>query len=204
LTTKVRLNGEDRRAQIIETALSVFSEKGFSGSRIKEIAELAGISETLIFQHFASKEELYRVTLQTLFSHHPVLPEVEAAIQTKNDRHVFSSIAAHLINHGQQDPRIIRLALFAALEKLQFKEITHNGAETSLTLTDLLASYIQQRIDDGVFRKINATIAARLIIETVYMYAFDQHAAISGPVLPNPGDEVIETLTTLFLNGLKS
>lgn len=133
-----------------------------------------------------------------------MLPEVEAAIQTKNDNHVFSSIAAHLISHGQQDPRIIRLALFAALEKLQFKEITHNGAETSITLTDLLAGYIQQRIDDGVFRKINATIAARLFIETVYMYAFDQHAAISGPALSNPGDEVMETLTTLFLNGLKS
>ena len=55
-----RLIGEERRKQIINAALTLFAEKGFSGTRTREIAELANVSETLIFQHFKTKEDLYR------------------------------------------------------------------------------------------------------------------------------------------------
>ncbi|MCG8401588.1 MAG: TetR/AcrR family transcriptional regulator, partial [Firmicutes bacterium] len=89
--TKVRLSGEERRSQIIDAALRIFAERGFSGSRIKEIAELAGISETLIYQHFDTKEELYRAALQALFSH-PVEPQVEAIMVNKDDAGVFGTI----------------------------------------------------------------------------------------------------------------
>lgn len=200
---KVRLSGEERRSQIIDAALRIFAEKGFSGSRIKEIAELAGISETLIYQHFDTKEDLYRAALQALFSGHPVEPQVEAKMIDKDDAGVFGTIALHLIHHSRHDPKIIRLALFSALDGLHFKEITHGGNGVGPTLQELLEGYIQQRIDDGAFRRVKAPIAARLFLETVYMYALDQHAAVSGPPLSYSDDEVIETLVDLFLNGLK-
>lgn len=66
--TKVILSWEEHRSQIIDAAIWVFANNGFSGSPIKEVAELAGISETLIYQHFATKEDLYRTALQELFS----------------------------------------------------------------------------------------------------------------------------------------
>ena len=40
-----RLSGEERRAQIIDAALKLFADKGFSGTRTREIAELAGIAD---------------------------------------------------------------------------------------------------------------------------------------------------------------
>jgi hypothetical protein len=79
----------------------------------------------------------------------------------------------------------------------------HQGGETGPPLPELLAPYIQQRIQDGAFKKVNPQIAAQLFIETANMYLADQEASISGPPLPFSEEEVVDTLVGIFLGGLK-
>ena len=201
---KERLSGEERRAQIIDAALRLFADKGFSGTRTREIAELAGISETLIFQHFKTKEDLYRAALRELFSQHPVMPEVEEKMVKKDDFGVFRTLALHLIRHNRQDPRIMRLAIFSALEGFRFAEVVHHGKETGPPLPELLGSYIERRIGEGAFKKVNAQIVAQLFIETIFIYVADQQASISGPPLPFSDKEAVDTLVKIFLDGLKA
>ena len=45
----LRMNREDRRAQILDAAMSVFVEKGFTASTTLEIAKAANISEVTLF-----------------------------------------------------------------------------------------------------------------------------------------------------------
>ena len=130
-----RLSGEERRKQIINVALTLFAEKGFSGTRTREIAELADVSETLIFQHFKTKEDLYRAALTELFSLYPVPPEVEEKMAEKDDVGVFRTFALHVIKHGLQDRRIVRLGIFSALEGPPFGEIFHHGGEAGPPFT---------------------------------------------------------------------
>src|SRR5215208_4694809 len=54
-----RMCADDRRRQIAEVAMRLFSERGFRGTTTKEIAQAAGVSEAIIFRHFATKEDLY-------------------------------------------------------------------------------------------------------------------------------------------------
>src|SRR5215207_2645801 len=54
-----RMCADERRLQIAEVAMRLFSERGFRGTTTKEIAQAAGVSEAIIFRHFATKEELY-------------------------------------------------------------------------------------------------------------------------------------------------
>ncbi len=201
---KERLSGEERRARIIDAALWLFADKGFAGTRTREIAELAGISETLIFQHFKTKEDLYREALRQLFSYHPVMPELEEKMARKDDFGVFSTLALHVIRHNRQDRRIMRLAIFSALEGFHLAEIVHYDEKMGPSLPELLSRYIQQRIEEGAFKKINARIVAQLFIETIYMYIADQEASISGPPLPFSDEETVETLVRIFLDGLKT
>jgi TetR/AcrR family transcriptional regulator len=56
---RVRVSGEERRRQIIEAATTLFSRKGFRGTTTREIARAVGVSEAMLFKHFATKEELY-------------------------------------------------------------------------------------------------------------------------------------------------
>jgi AcrR family transcriptional regulator len=57
----VRMNAGDRRRQLLDAALELFSRKGFGGATTKEIAASAGVTEAIIFRHFPSKTgPLYR------------------------------------------------------------------------------------------------------------------------------------------------
>ena len=59
-----RLSAAERRATILDAALEVFSRGGYHGSSIDEIAQAAGISKALIYEHFGSKKELHGSLLE--------------------------------------------------------------------------------------------------------------------------------------------
>jgi AcrR family transcriptional regulator len=58
-TPRKRLTGEERRAAILDSALSVIAERGYHASAIDDIAREAGISKALIYEHFQSKQDLF-------------------------------------------------------------------------------------------------------------------------------------------------
>ncbi len=55
-----------RRTQILDAAITVFSEKGFHRATIKEIARVAGIADGTIYTYFASKDEILLAVLDRL------------------------------------------------------------------------------------------------------------------------------------------
>src|SRR3954452_10402173 len=54
-----RLPAEERRALLLETACRVFSRGSYRGVTTAEIAREAGVSEPVLYRHFASKRDLY-------------------------------------------------------------------------------------------------------------------------------------------------
>src|SRR5260370_41853057 len=58
-----RLPASDRRRQLLETALDLFSRKGFEGTTTKEIAAAAGVTEAIIFRPFPNKQALYTAVI---------------------------------------------------------------------------------------------------------------------------------------------
>ena len=63
--TRKRLTAEERREAILEAALEVFARRGYNGSSIDEIAQTAGISKALIYEHFPSKRDLHVSLLES-------------------------------------------------------------------------------------------------------------------------------------------
>jgi AcrR family transcriptional regulator len=58
-----RLPAAERRLHLIETAIRVFSEGSYRGTTTAEIARAAGVSEPILYRHFASKRDLYLAAL---------------------------------------------------------------------------------------------------------------------------------------------
>jgi len=54
-----RISAEERRELILDSALEVFAQRGYHGSSIDEIAQTAGVSKALIYEHFPSKLDLH-------------------------------------------------------------------------------------------------------------------------------------------------
>jgi AcrR family transcriptional regulator len=58
-----RLPAAERRQALIETAIRVFTEGSYRGTTTAEIARAAGVSEPILYRHFASKRDLYLAAL---------------------------------------------------------------------------------------------------------------------------------------------
>ena len=54
-----RLPAARRRQQLLDTALDVFAERGFHPTSMNDLAEAAGVTKPVLYQHFGSKRELY-------------------------------------------------------------------------------------------------------------------------------------------------
>ena len=72
-----RLTADARRRQLFEVALSLFSEHGYAATTMDDIAESAGVTKPLVYQHFESKRALY-LELMDVFSRELVTRIVQA------------------------------------------------------------------------------------------------------------------------------
>ncbi len=58
-----RLPAAERRRQLLDTARSLFAERGFHTTSMNDIAEAAGVTKPVLYQHFTSKRDLYRAVV---------------------------------------------------------------------------------------------------------------------------------------------
>jgi len=164
-----RMTGDLRRLQILQTAVDLFSQRGFKGTTTKEIARAAGVSEAMVFRHFATKDELYGAILDNKgcqdgvhkfpWEENKVLQQ---AIEDKDDEAVFYNIAFDALNKHQQDVAFMRLLFYSALEEHELADrFFHEFIER---VYDFIGGYISQRQKDGEFRKMNPRIAVRAFL----------------------------------------
>ena len=59
-----RLPRDERRGQLLIAASEVFVDRGYHAAGMDEIADRAGVSKPVLYQHFSSKVELYLAVLQ--------------------------------------------------------------------------------------------------------------------------------------------
>ena len=90
-----RLPRQARRAQLLAAAQEVFVVQGYHAAAMHEIAERAGVSKPVLYQHFPGKLELY-LALVDQHADHLVL-KVRAALEstTDNKQRVAASVAAY-------------------------------------------------------------------------------------------------------------
>lgn len=61
--THARLTAAARREQILDVALEIFGRSGYHGASMNEIAEAAGVTKPVLYQHFDSKSDLFSALL---------------------------------------------------------------------------------------------------------------------------------------------
>ncbi len=62
---KARLPAEERRAAVLDTACRVFARYSYRAATTAEIAREAGVTEPILYRHFASKQALYLACIET-------------------------------------------------------------------------------------------------------------------------------------------
>jgi AcrR family transcriptional regulator len=90
VSTTVRMPAAERRQKLVETAIRVFSEGSYRGTTTSEIAKAAGVSEPILYRHFASKRDLYLAALDHVWSQ--VRESWEEALARESD--VLAALAS--------------------------------------------------------------------------------------------------------------
>lgn len=159
------MSGDARREQILQVAINLFSQKGFRGSTTKEIGKLAGVSEAMVFRHFAKKSDIYDAILSNKTCHEGMrFPwEDDAllidAIERKDDKTVFYRLAFNGLNKQQSDVGFMRLLFYSALEEHELAE--RFFGEFVAKIYGFIGGYIEERQRDGAFREIEPRIVVR-------------------------------------------
>ena len=104
-----RLPRGERRGQLLVAASEVFVDRGFHAAGMDEIADRAGVSKPVLYQHFSSKLELYLAVLQRHVDN--LVSGVRQALRTTTDnrQRLRSAVQAFFdfIEHDSQGYRLI-------------------------------------------------------------------------------------------------
>ncbi|HEX9629196.1 MAG TPA: TetR/AcrR family transcriptional regulator [Pyrinomonadaceae bacterium] len=199
-----RMSAEERRLQILRVAVSLFSQRGFVGTTTKEIAQAAGVSEAMVFRHFATKQELYSAILDhKACSGDTMNPEamVAEALQEKDDRKVFERLAVGALNHHECDPEFQRLLLHAALEGHELAQMFFE--KFVRRVYELLGNYIAERQRDGAMVAMDPAIVVRAFIGMVIHHSLNNN--LWDPqrrLLKISNQEAAKQFSDILLNGI--
>ncbi len=201
-----RMAGDERKLQILRVAVSLFSQRGFRGTTTKEIAQASGVSEAMVFRHFANKEELYNAILDhKACSGDAVDPErmVADALKKKDDRAVFEGLAFGALEHHESDPEFQRLLLYSALEGHELTEMFFE--KFVRRVYEFLGNYIRERQRDGAFVKIDPAIVVRAFIGMIIHHSLNNNLWDPKRRLLNISNKnAAKHFTDILLNGFST
>lgn len=204
-----RMTGDKRREQILLTAISLFSQKGFSGTTTKEIARVAGVSEAMVFRHFAKKSDIYDAILDNQTCHEGMRfpweedSELLDAIQRKDDHMVFYRMALNALNKQQADVGFLRLLFYSALEEHELAE--RFFSEFIAKLYGFIGGYIEERQRDGAFRDIEPRVAVRAFLGMMIHHSINNILWDKGRNLLNiTNEEAADNFAHILLRGIKA
>jgi len=162
------MHGQDRRNQLLKVAVDVFARQGFGGTKTRDIAAAAGVSEAILFRHFASKEDLYHAILDAKEDRDSA-PEFVAVLRKfadkRDDAGLIRYIASAIMQSFRDDPAFHRLILFASLEGHLLAGLFRE--RFGLPVFDFLRRYIATRQKEGAFRKNDPQVAVMFLTGSI-------------------------------------
>ena len=199
-TSRSKLVFGDRRQQIIDVATELFARDGFNGTTTRQIAQQANVNEAIIFRHFNNKQELYRAILEHKAEEgkDARTEEFERLAKEGDDQKFFYAVGAAFLEKHENDTVFMRLLLFSALEGHELADMFLD----SMPERDPLAAYMQKRIDDGVFKPMDANLAARAFVGMFFMFIQTQAIFGLNKKQSFDRDQVIRTFVSIFLTGI--
>ncbi len=202
-TRATRMPGEDRRRQLLQVAIASFAQNGFSGTKTKDIAAAAGVSEAILFRHFASKEDLYHAILdekEATLGSERWFAEMRDLAERRDDQALLRCIAQQLLRSFREDSAFHRLLLYASLEGHLLADLFHE--RFGLPMGDFFARYIAQRQREGAFRECDPGAAVLFVFGTLLHYAMYRYA-IGVNNFPVSEETIVDQFVEFTLTALE-
>jgi AcrR family transcriptional regulator len=152
-------SSEIRRNQILDAATTVFVRQGFQHARMDDIVEESGLSKGTLYWYFKSKEDIINAILRRLFTGE--LANLESLLEaegTVSERLVL--LTSDRVNGMKRMSSLVPIIFEFYAVAVHQQWVQQFIGEYFQQFRKLLEDLIQQGIDRGEFRPVNATEAA--------------------------------------------
>jgi AcrR family transcriptional regulator len=182
-----------RRHEIFHQVVPVFLKKGFQETSMREIAGAAGLGKSTLYDYFQTKDEI----LIYFFEDH--LNDMAAEAQRIAMENCTADVRLRKIMEAYIESLQANKSLFLKLtmesQRLRL-ESQKQIQQKRHAYQDMIRALIEEGIREGVFRKVNPLLAARLLISSM-------GPVIYGSRLTGTPQEMLRETLDIFFKGLE-
>lgn len=204
---KFTAKGEQSRKKILDTAIYLFSKKGFAGASVDEIVEMATVNKRMVYHYFGNKEKLFQAALATEYSKLEVL-EIETLHPEEPIEKVLNDIVSAYFSFLQANPEFVNLILWENLN--QGRNLDQMKIPLSKSpMLDLLIKAVNAGKKNGAVRpEIDPRFLLISLIGNCMIYCSNRFTLsralnidLSSPKVLNQAKKAV---ADLLLNGIKA
>jgi AcrR family transcriptional regulator len=164
------------------------------------LASSLGVSEPVLYQHFRTKQDLYRAIIELKaaeVSEHAA--ELKQLALGEDDRRFFTRLGELILERYEADPELFRIVYFSCLERHELSDLFFEHLFANFY--KMVAGYIRRRIRAGAFRAVNAEMAARGAIGMMSYHGLVR-LLFPGKLRKPDRRRVVMEMVAIFLGGI--
>lgn len=150
------------KERILEAALDMFSQYGFAGTNIRELAGSLGMGKSSMYRHFESKEEIWNALLDELIAYYEAkfgspehLPPVPESLEE------LVTVTMRMVNLTARDETIVKTRKLLSIEQFRDDRARTLATKHFLTgLTEMFTRLFAGMMDKGLLRRDDPAMLA--------------------------------------------
>jgi AcrR family transcriptional regulator len=182
-----RRDAERTRAEILDVATREFSDRGYAGARVDEIAAKTSTTKRMIYYYFGSKQQLYVAVLERAYTGIRAL-EQQLDVDHLEPREAIRQLAALTFDHHEAHPDFIRLVSIENIHRAQHiatSEILSGLANPAL---DVLGRILRRGRAAGLFRDDVDALDVHMVISSFCVFRIANRHTFSAIFKRDPLD----------------
>lgn len=183
-----------RRREIFNAAVNIFLEKGFQETSMQEIAEVAGMGKSTLYDYFKTKDEILVFVFVEELNKLTFRAKKIASQNLPAERRLRQILEMHLSYLVENKDLFLRLSMEVQRISLGSQKRIQAGR---YVYQDLLREIIEEGICEGTFRKVEPLLAARLLMNTLLPVIY-----ASRPT--GTPEEMLKEAMDIFLKGMQA
>ncbi len=190
--------GERTRTAILDSAYDLFLTQGYSASSMRQIAQKAGIALGGIYNHFASKDEIFQALIINKHPYMQILPVLQGAPGETIEEFIRNASRLVQDEMGQQ-PGFIKLMF---IEIVEFEG--RHFPKVLETIFPMAFPLIQRFVapGNGVRQDLPVPYLIRAFIGNIMAFYLTDFLVGEASVPPGIGDMRLEDFMEVFMHGV--
>lgn len=182
-----------RRHEIFHKVVNVFLKQGFHETSMQEIAQAAGLGKSTLYDYFRTKDEILVYFFEDQFGDMADSTQKIALQNLSADKRLRQVMEQYLEN--LQANKSLFMKLTAESQRLK-PESQKKIQDKRHAFQDMIRALIDEGIREGVFRKVNSLLAARLLLSAMTPVVY-------GSRFTGTPQEMLKDTLDIFFKGIE-